>query len=461
MFGGRHFGVGWEMDGTDVSTRLDRWGEPLPSSPGVPERRPGGHWWWPIGAICVVLILAGGFYLVRRSVIQSLSASCREARRAKDWERLEELAERWHWWQRGKAAPLIYLAEAANETKRFERAAEVLERLPDADPMTPLALVERSSILFGPLNRPIEGAASLERAIKLNPKLIEARRRLIYFYAYTLQRRKMVQLAYDTIEHDCDLPETYVYLMLQDALSFSDAYDVNTRWFLGNRDEELFMVARAIYRITTKGLDDTVDPRDGPVDESGIPYHRKVVQEYFTRFPNNLELLAYFLQLSVTAGDVEEAARLLSRAPPEAEADNRFWRYMGWVHTARGELYQAKKCYEKALFLNGYDHLSRHQLAAVERRFKQLDRVKALEELAREGKMLRRQILQLENVARVPPGLLKRMAAYAEKCGDELAAGQLRFRIEQWSEEWSRADPKPSLRRAAAESRRALESDAK
>ncbi len=434
------------MDPTDSSTPTDRWGEQALLVPSVPidkARRVRRR--WLIGTLCAILVLVGVFCLVRHTVIKSLSESCREALRAEDWERLEELAGRWRWWERSKAAPLVYLAEAANQTEQYERAVELLDQLPDADPMTPPALLERSEILFGPLNRAIEAAETLERAIKLDPTLVEARRRLVYFYAYTLQRRKMVDLAYDTIEHDCDQPETNVYIMLQDSLSFSNAYEENTRWFRGDPDEELFLVARAIHRIGSRGLDEREDPKEGPREEDGTPFHQKVVAEYFERFPHNLELLAYCLQLSCTAGNVDEVARLLSRAPPEAANDNRFWRYKGWLHAARGEFPQAKESYEKALLLNCYDHVSRHQLAAVERRFKQLERVKELEEMVLEGKAVRHQILQLENVAAVPPGLLKRMALYAEKCGDDLVAGQLNYRIEQWSEEWSRVRAKPKV----------------
>ncbi|MBL7044963.1 MAG: hypothetical protein ISR77_40425, partial [Pirellulaceae bacterium] len=360
---------------------------------------------------------------------------------------MERLAGRWRWWDRGKAAPLIYLAEAANRTERYERAAELLDQLPDDDPMTPPALLERSDIQFGPLNRPIEGAETLDRVIKLDPKLVEARRRLVYFYAFTLQRRKMVDLAYDTVRHDCDLPETIVYILLQDSLSFSNAYKENTRWLRGDPDKELFLVARALHRIRSSGVDDTEDPKEGPRDKDGTPFHRKVVAEYFAKFPQNLELMAYYLQLSSTSGDVDEVARLLSRAPPEAENDNRFWRYKGWLHAAQGELRQAKESYERALLLNGYDYVSRHQLAGVERRFKRLEQVKALEELAIEGKAVQRELRQLEDVANVPEGLLKRMALYAEKCGDDVVASQLNYRIGQWSEEWSgmRAEPAVSV----------------
>ena len=427
------------MEPVSSSTSTDRWGDQPLLVPSAPiDKAKSTRRWWLIGTLSAILVLGGSFYLVRRTRINSLSESCREALRTEDWKQVERLAERWRWWERGKAAPLIYLAEAANQTERYEQAVELLDQLPDADPMTPEALLERSDILFGPLNRPIDGAETLERAIELDPKLVEARRRLVYFYAYTLQRRKMVDLAYDTFQHDCDLPETVVYILLQDSLWFSNAYEANTRWFRGDPDNELFLVARAIHRIRSRGLDEREDPKEGSRDEAGTPFHQNVVAEYFTRFPQNLELLAYYLRLSSTAGDVDEVARLLSRAPPEAADDNRFWRYMGWLHTARGEFRQAKQSYEKALLLNCYDHISRHQLAGVERRFKRLEQVEALEELVREGKALRRQIQELENVVVVPPELLKRMALYAEECGDDLVASQLNYRIEQWSKEWSR-----------------------
>ena len=432
------------MDPESVSPHTDRWGDLQSQSSGAidkvqaMDKAKRGRLWWLIGTLCGILVLGGAFWLVRRTVINSLSDSCREAIHAEDWKRLDVLAGRWCMWEWDNAAPLIYRAEAANRTGQYERAVELLNDLPDEDPMTPPALLERSEILFGPLNRATEAAETLERAIEIDPKLTEARRRLIYFYAYTLQRRKMVDLAYDAIQHDCDLPETYVYLMLQDSLSFSNAYEENTRWFRGEPDEELFLVARAIHRIRSRGLDERQDPMEEPTDQAGPPLHKKVIAEYFNRFPQNLELLAYFLRLSSTAGDIDEVARLLARAPPEAADDNRFWRYMGWLYAARGEFHQAKQSYEKALLLNPYDHISRHQLAGVERRFKRPERVAVLEELVRGGKAVRRAILELENVAKVPPVLLKQMALYAETCGDDLAAEQLKYRIEQWSDEWSR-----------------------
>jgi tetratricopeptide (TPR) repeat protein len=427
------------MTAVDHSTSVDSWGEPLPDErPETPRfARRAGCRRWVVGC-GLLLAIAIGLVIVRDRVVDSLFASCRRAVKAEDWEGLELAAARWQRWDPYAADPLLYLAEVANQRQQYERAVELLDRLPDSDPVTPLALLERSAMQFGPLNRPLDGALTLERVLRLDPGSVEARRRLIFFYAFTLQRRKMAEHCYQAIVGDSDLPETYVYLVLQDGLSFANAYEENTRWFRGDREQELFFVARALYRIRARGLDDTEDPREGTRDERGIPFHRQVVADYLARFPQNLELLAYHLESSMNAGDLDGVARLLPQAPPEAVEDHRFWRYKGWLHAAREELAEARQSYEEALRLNPYDFVTRHQLAAVERRFKNLERVKMLAEVAAEGKNLRRELLQLDSVARVPRELLKRIASHARHCGDDLAARKLQLRLEEWSDEWQR-----------------------
>ena len=170
-------------------------------------------------------------------------------RGAGDWEQLQRTAERWRWWDRNNVTATLYLAEAVCASGEYEWSVELLSGLPDEDPITPTALLESSRILFEKLNRPLEGAERLERAVRIKPQFAEARRRLIFFYAFTLQRRKMVVHVREAIACDGDSPETYVYLMLQDSLTFGNGYDQNTKWCQGNPEEELFLVARAIHRI--------------------------------------------------------------------------------------------------------------------------------------------------------------------------------------------------------------------
>ncbi len=418
------------VDADPVSHSGDPWGEVIVSSPTEHAGKARRALRWSILAATAIVATAVGYVVVKPLAMQQLEQSCHAAVRDNDVERLEAAAGRWRFWDRSKAAPLIFLAEAANRRQQYDQAVEWLDLLPDGDPMTPAALVERSAMLFEALNRPVEGAVTLERALKLESRITEAWRRLIYFYAYTLQRRRMVECIYAAIDNDCDMPESYVYLLLNDNLSFGNGYDQNTKWFRGAPDEELFLVARALYRIRTRGLDvESEAQTDGPPAADGTPYHRKVIAEYFEQFPHNLELVAYFLERSMTRGDVAEVERLLAQAPAEAASDNRIWRHRGWLHAIHGQLGEADACYQKALSLNCYDHLARHQLAGVERRLKRLDRVKPLEDLSFEGKELRKELYRLPSVDKVPVPLLRRMADYAGRCGDAKAAEKLAFQI--------------------------------
>lgn len=412
----------------------DAWGEPVSAPTAASNTVRRGL----VGAICVMLVLGavGGLFAVRRVAIRSLTESCRTAVSDRDWVRLDELGRRWRWWDPFAAAPLIYRAESAYQRGAFERAVYLLDRLPDGDPLTPRALVEQSSILFGPLNRPIRGAEVLERAVRLDPKNVEARRRLVFFYAFSLQRRKMVDHIYEAIRLECDPPEVYIYLVARDWLSFSNAYAENTKWALGNPDEELFLVSRAIYRVLTMGLDYTEDPTDQPAGEGGVPFHHKVIADYFRRFPQNLELIVYHIEMAVSKGDTDEVVRLLAQAPAEAAADSRFWRYKGWLHTARGEFGEAEAAFEKALELNPYDYRSQHQLAGVERALARFDRVEQLGRLSRLGTALRRDILLIDRVDTVAPDILKRIAEYAEGTGDTLVADRLMVLLKDWAPEW-------------------------
>jgi tetratricopeptide (TPR) repeat protein len=164
---------------------------------------------------------------------------------------------------------------------------------------------------------------------------------------------------------------------------------------------------------------------DGQVE----PREKERVGRLFARFPNNLELLAYCLHASIADGDPSRVAELLASSPPEAVEDNRFWRFKGWLHSARGELQEAVAAYRKALELNPYDAVSCHQWASIERRMGRVHQVKILELLSKEGQELRREILQMPDVTLVDRTLLERIAKYAADCGDHAAADRLGERL--------------------------------
>jgi hypothetical protein len=130
-------------------------------------------------------------------------------------------------------------------------------------------------------------------------------------------------------------------------------------------------------------------------------------------------------------------SRVWAGAPNPRPAYTGFGRRGGGRPAAHDRLEEAEACYRKALEINRYDWLTRHQLAGVLRRLKRFDEVQTFERVSKEGKDLRRDILQLENVAKVPAEILARMAQHAANCGDLLVADKLSQRIAQWSAVWA------------------------
>ena len=380
--------------------------------------------WLLVGAVLSSGIAIGGLLAGRSWLSRSYAAACQLAERERDWKRLEAVAAKWAAWHGSKAQPWVYLAQAAQEQGNLQRAVDYLDRVPPSDPLTPLAWLEQSTLLFGPLNRPIQGAASCERALAVNPRLREAYRRVVYFYTYTLQRRKMTQRIYDAIENDCDQPEMYLYLVAQDYLSLGDAYEQTTKWLQGAPDSELLLVAQAHAGIKSGAFGEAEDRQ---LEESGrlMPVHKQIVDKLFARFPKNLELLIYYLQSSSADGDVDRVAQVLSMAPREAQEDGRFWRYKGWLHNAREELQEAESAYERALELNPYDSIAHQQLAAVERRLHRKEHAETLLLISKEGQELRHTIVDLPDVAAIDRTLLERIARYAASCGDNRVANKL------------------------------------
>ena len=405
-----------------------------PESPSSEFSKPRRSVWRR--RVCVALILAAIVALLGYAPMKAwrgevLEAECREALQSKDWKRLESVAGRWTWWQANKAAPWGYAAQAAHELGADDRAAAYLERVPDRDPKAPRMLMERSNLLFGPLNRPLEGAAACERALNLTPPLAEAHRRLIFFYAYTLQRRKMVEQIKAAIQWDCDLPETYLYLLGQDWISFSNGYDENTKWMRNARDEELFLVARAIFRGSSLEQSDEESTESAPATaDSDQPYHIQVLGQYLERFPRNLEILAFFLNKATKEGDADRVAALLSQAPPEAERDARFWRARGWLAESRDDFPAAEAAYRKALEANPFDFAASHQLAGVLRLRGGSTEIEALERVAQQGRQLRRQILTLSDVTKAPLPVLRTVASQIRNCGQAAIAERLEQRLQ-------------------------------
>lgn len=391
-----------------------------------------------IGAVAVLVLTAlawAGWRVLAVSSAQRYELECATARTAQDWTRLERSALAWAERQPELARPLLYAAEAAEQQHALARAAEHLARVPDSDPQTPRALLELADLQFGTLNKPFAGEQTCQRVLRLDPAVGEAHRRLVFFYGMTLQRQQMVRQAREAIERKCDIPDTYVHILGADWITFSNAYELNGRWLQGDPDNELLLVARAIHYVGSQALDEGGEEEDAAGAKKAAAHHQ-MLSDLLVRFPHNAELLSYFLKKSRLSGNIERVTELLGQAPPEAREDNRFWRYKGWLHAARHEYELAEAAYRRALQLNPYDWHAQHELADLMRRLKRQDEVETLQALALEGKNLRKVILELPNVKDVPVPVLRRIAAYAEACGDNAVAGSLSWRIDEMRRGW-------------------------
>lgn len=358
------------------------------------------------------------------------------ARAARDWATLERTALEWATVDPGAAAPLLMAAEAAVSRGAIDRAADHLGRVPDDDPKAVDALLHRVDMLFGELARPFEAAATCERILAIEPACGPAHQRLVFFYAVTMQRTRAATQARRAIMAGADIPETYVYLVGSDWLNLSNTTAVNSKWLLAQPGEEVLLVAAARGDIASRGLDDSIEgDADAHADAAGgaegtvAPRPDDGLRDLLARFPANPELLAYFLQKATTAGDAGEVAGLLARVPAASRDDNRFWRFKGWLHAARGEGAEAEAAYRRALTLNAFDFASRHQLADVLRKRGLPEPAASEARLAAEGRSLRRAILEQPDVGSIAADLLGRIQRFAAASGELEVAARLGRRI--------------------------------
>jgi|CXWL01.1.fsa_nt_gi Flp pilus assembly protein TadD len=373
----------------------------------------------------VVCCASLAYFAYGKYRVSSLAAACDEARQAKQWPQLESLSTQWIEWEQDKAQPWLYAAEAASAQGENIRTASYLYYLPNDDPRTPAALLELSHMQFGVLNQPIAAAQTCERILRIQPDNAEAHRRLIFYYAMSRQRARMIEEARRAIGVGCDTPETYLYLIGADWITFTNGLEVNQRWLQSAPDSETFVVAAAFHQVRSSALDESIETPN----PDGTSRSEQIMSEMIARFPSNLEVLAFHLDLASFRGNEERVTQLLSQAPPESANDSRFWRFKGWVHETRGEFDEAEAAYKKALELNPFDGQVHHYLAGVYRRSTKPELVEQYQNLAVLGKEVMRDCLQSPNTQSLADELLSKMAAYAEGCGDGLVSERLTERL--------------------------------
>ena len=382
---------------------------------------------WPLW-LCLLLCMAAGGLYVGRSQTESILAfqqRCNELSAEGKWEELAPLAKRWSEIEPQAADPWLFRANAAEGIKDWEAVAANLDRVPRTDPRAAAALVRKAIAEFEPLNRPWQGMQTCDEILELEPRVLIAHKQTIFFCAMTLQRAEMVRRIRRAISVRRESPESYIYLVGASWLYSGALYRHNTHWLKGDPDSELFQVAQAMQVYTSQAKSD--------LERSAEFEHIPTPEQMLERYPHNLELIAFLLSRTITAGDLEQVQSLLQRIPTEvADKDARFWRARAWCQDAAGELEQSEQSLRKSYALDRYwwqVHFQLHDLLRRLGRREESDQFLKIYQLSKELSTTIMTLNRTEDGFN-DPGFSQSLLKLAEMIGDQDVSAALRERVD-------------------------------
>ncbi|QDU49479.1 tetratricopeptide repeat protein [Gimesia panareensis] len=342
-----------------------------------------------------------------------------------DWKAAEQAALNWTEREPQNSDAWLDLAEAYRQQQQYAAMAEALGQVSDSDPRVLKMLAMQVDVLLTELQKPIQAMETCERILKIDPQVALARQRLIYINAMLLRPLAMVEQIREAIPLKCEPPEAYVYLLLADSLNFSNGAPLVNGWLKGDPGNEDLEVALAIYVARSKSSQ-SLKLQGGQVVSGG---DQSLVTACLEKYPQNREVLAYFLEQTLEEADLKRAASLLEQAPPEAEADNRFWRFRGRLLALKNQLAPAEASYRQALQRNPYNWKSRLGLAEVLRRTGETEEAEKQAQLGAQGKEFFRQLMELDSPSQITADLLEQIADYALECGDQQTYDAIQGRL--------------------------------
>lgn len=406
---------------------------PSESEAETAPQKAGRTGWYVIPGLFLLVILPCGWWGFTKYQEEArwkrraeLNTECRQLSDEGKWAELEQLAREWHKWNPESDESLLFLADARLNQGDIVEAQDFLQQLPDTSDKIIPSLLLASELQLGPGNLPLAAPETLKRILKIDPSMTTAQQRLIFFYALTLQRTKMLRQLRQAVATRSEPIEAYVYLILSSHMTLTNGISYSSRWLQSDPENELLKVARAIHYADT--MDSAAGADEEPEAEKQARFQGMV--KLLNEFPQNHALLRYFLRRKMIEFDVETVGQMLKQIP-ESTGESLFWRYRGWHHAQNDELEKSERAYRKSLDLDRLDWHTWNELAGVLRRQGELDEAEEMQKISVVGKDLRKELRQMPNVAAVTPELLVQIRDYAEMCGDVLVTQSLSARIEE------------------------------
>jgi len=381
--------------------------------------------WWLIVLVPLACVPVGYWlsnHWHRRSGI-AFSRECRQLSAQRAWNELASVSTQWACVEPQKADPWLYRAEAAEGLKDWGNFVQALDRVPRSDPRAPESLIHKAAAEFEFLNRPRVGVQTCDEVLRIEPRLLIAHKQAIFFCAMTLQRAEMVRRIRRAIQVRRESPESYVYLAGASWLYSGSLYRHNTQWLTSDPDNEMYQVARALQVYTSGAKSDL----ERAAEFEHIPPAEQLLQQY----PQNLELVAYFLNRSITEGDLDRVRELLSAVPEHlADDDSRFWRARAWCDDAIGESASAEQSLRRAFALDPYWWQLHFQLHDLLRRRGQLEESAKFFKIYQISKALSIVIKTHQSVESIDEqGFCRSLLELAELIEDDEVASALRERL--------------------------------
>ena len=369
--------------------------------------------------------LGYGWYVDHQ--IRHLTTACEMARKSGNWSQLEQQATQLRMLQPSQGQPLLLLAESAEMQGQMQKAVDLLGQFPESDVRAPLVLAQKASLEWGKLNQPLQALKTSEDLIRLRPRTTASHGRIISFYAMTLQRPELLAAIRRAIEMNAEPREAYAYLMMADALTFSNAIDLNSHWSSSDPNSPFFQITVAV--MTANSLSGRVATLLTPENEEAARQARLSVEELQRQHPNNPILLGFLLEKCIQDGDLSRTEELLRQVTAEHSNDHLLWSQRGWYHTLRGEFEAAETSFKTALSLHPMSWHARRNYVTLLRRQQKLGEVEKLTGLVATALEIRVELLKLPNAREIPEELLKRIVNYADSCGDTLVRDALQMRL--------------------------------
>ncbi len=370
-------------------------------------------------------------------------SACQTARGQKDWRTERAVADRWVAWDPETPLGWWCAAEACQNLEDFEGMAQYLGKVPQSDPKSLLAYVEKANLEWTTLNRPLDAVRTSELVLKVDPEIVEIQSRLISFYAMNLQRVPMLKTIRHAMEHHAPSREAFVYYIMADMLYFTNGADLNSRWLASSPDEPRFKIGLGVHTAMALAMNVNTTRTEQSVE---LDREADLQLDFFLeKNPDDVVLLTYMMHRAYQAGNTERVGKMLESLSTDVVDDHMIWVYRAWYHSSFQEHAAAEEAIREAIRLHPTSPLAHHEYANLLRKAGRLDEVAAQQQLASTGRELRTRLLTVPNAAAVDAKSLIDIAIYMRDCGDQMAYDSLSERLRSfgYSADASSGPPTP------------------